>query len=105
MDKALLPLLDIEMKLAKDHDIKLQKFQNDKLLYESLRDKAKIQAKKHGTAPQLPPEPEEPQPERLIANDILHQKLGDILHWSPRGVAVVMDELVGLLETVEANGQ
>jgi hypothetical protein len=104
-EKALLPLLDIEMKLAKDHDINLQKFQNDKLLYEALRDNAKIQAKKHGTAPLLPPEPEKPQPERLIANDILHQKLGDILHWSPRGVAVVMDELVGLLETVEANGQ
>jgi hypothetical protein len=105
MDKALFPLLDIEMKLAKDHDIKLQKFRTDKLLYEAQLNNAKTQAKKTGTAPLLPPEPEEPQPERLIANDILYQKLGDILHWSPRGVAVVMDELVGLLETVEANGQ
>ena len=34
IDKALLPLLDIEMKLAKDHDINLQMFQNDKPLYD-----------------------------------------------------------------------
>jgi putative DNA primase/helicase len=40
-----------------------------------------------------------------VVNDSTYQKLGDILRGSPRGVAVVMDELVGLLETVEAKGQ
>ena len=105
MDKALVPLLEIERKLANDHVMKLQKFQSDKLVYDALLKKAKAQANKTGTASLFPLEPEEPQPERLVVNDSTYQKLGDILHWSPRGVAVVMDELVGLLETVEAKGQ
>ena len=105
MDKALVPLLEIEKKLATDHVMKLQKYQSDKLVYDALLKKAKAQANKTGTAPTLPQEPEEPQPERLLVNDITYQKLGDILQWSPRGVAAVADELVGLLENTDAKGQ
>jgi hypothetical protein len=105
MDKALAPLLEIEKKLANDHVVKLQKFQSDKLVYDAQLKRAKAQANKNQTAPIFSLEPEEPQPERLVVNDSTYQKLGDILHWSPRGVGVVMDELVGLLEAVEAKGQ
>jgi hypothetical protein len=105
MDKALVPLMEIEKQLANDHVSKLQKYQTDKVIYEAAVKNAKVMAAKTGLAPQLPTEPEEPQPERLVVNDSTYQKLGEILHWSPRGVAVVMDELVGLLEALDVKGQ
>jgi hypothetical protein len=40
-----------------------------------------------------------------MANDTTYQKLGEIHHWSPRGVAVVQDELVSLMESMETKGQ
>jgi hypothetical protein len=75
------------------------------LLHDALLKKAQAQAAKTGTVPSLPLPPEEPQPERLMTNDTTVQKLSDILRGSPRGVAVVMDELVGLLEGLGATGQ
>lgn len=53
----------------------------------------------------MPIAPEEPQPERLVVNDTTVPKLGEILRWSPRGVLVVRDELVGLLESLNADGR
>ena len=105
MNKALAPLLEIETKLADAHTQRLQKYQSDKLLHDALLKKAQNQATKTGTVPSLSLPPEEPQPERLITNDTTVQKLSEILRGSPRGVAVVRDELVGLLEGLEATSQ
>ncbi len=105
MNKALAPLLEIETKLADAHTQRLQKYQSDKLLHEALLKKAQTQAAKTGTVPSLSLPPEEPQPERLMTNDTTVQKLSDILRGSPRGVAVVRDELVGLLEGLDATTQ
>ncbi|MBT4934458.1 MAG: DUF3987 domain-containing protein [Rhodospirillaceae bacterium] len=105
MNKALFPLLEIETKLADAHTQRLQKHQSDKLLHDALLKKAQTQAAKTGTVPSLSLPPEEPQPERLMTNDTTVQKLSEILRGSPRGVAVVRDELVGLLEGLDATSQ
>jgi hypothetical protein len=104
MDKAITPLMVIEKGLANDHVLKLQKYQTDKHIYDALV--RKLKASSGGASPSLlPPKPEEPQPERLVVNDTSYQKLGEIHHWSPRGLIVCRDELVGLLEDVETKGQ
>ncbi len=105
IDKALAPLSKIETTLAANHAVKLSQYQAAQLIYEAQVAAAKKQAKTSQAVPPLPPKPEEPQPERLVVNDSTYQKLGDILQWSPRGVVVVMDELVGLLESLTAKGQ
>jgi hypothetical protein len=104
MDKAITPLMEIEKRLGNDHVLKLQKYQTDKHIYDALV--KKLKASSGGASPSLlPPRPEEPQPERLVVNDTSYQKLGEIHHWSPRGLIVCRDELVGLLEDVEDKGQ
>tara|TARA_R110002020_G_scaffold133084_1_gene297000 strand:- start:459 stop:1976 length:1518 start_codon:yes stop_codon:yes gene_type:complete len=42
-------------------------------------------------------EPEEPQAERLVVNDVTPEKLAEICSYSPNGILTVRDELVGLL--------
>jgi putative DNA primase/helicase len=54
---------------------------------------------------QLPVEPEEPQPLRLLLNDATYQKLGELLSGNPHGVMVFQDELSGLLVRLDGEGQ
>ncbi|MDA9022559.1 DUF3987 domain-containing protein [Alphaproteobacteria bacterium] len=103
--KALMPLKAIEERLASDHQLKLQQHQADLLIYDAAMKRAKGNAAKGHPVQNVPVKPECPEAERLMTNDTTYQKLGDILHWSPRGVAVIQDELVGLLEGMNAKGQ
>ena len=54
---------------------------------------------------QIPVQPEEPQPPRLLLNDATYQKLGQVLGGNPHGVMVFQDELSGLLVRLDADGQ
>lgn len=105
LNKALMPLHVIEEQLATVYQTKLQQHQAALLMYDAAIKKAKAQAAKSQPIQNIPIKPECPEAERLMTNDTTYQKLGDILHWSPRGVAVVQDELVGLLEGMETKGQ
>lgn len=105
MSRALAPLSQIETDLATAFETKRQQYATDKVRYEAEYDKAKKEIKNGTVGVMLPPEPEEPQPERLVVNDSTYQKLTEILRNSPRGVLVVRDELVSLLTGLASEGQ
>ncbi len=100
-----MPLHVIEQQLASAHQLKLQQHQVALFAFEAAIAQAKANAKKAQPPQNVPMKPECPEAERVMTNDTTYQKLGDILHWSPRGVAIVQDELVGLLEGMETKGQ
>lgn len=105
MDKAFNFVKPLEDDMVADHQARLQKYHIDKINYDAILAQAKKAAVGGAPMPTLPPEPQRPEPERLIVNDSTYQKLADLLQWSPRGVLVERDELVGLLETLESQGQ
>lgn len=105
IQKATRPLAALEATMAKAFEGKQQQYAADKILYEALLTNAKASAKKNGAVGLVPMEPEAPQPERLLANDSTVQKLGDLLRYSPRGILVLRDEVVSLLEQLGAVGQ
>jgi hypothetical protein len=49
--------------------------------------------------------PEEPKPRRYIVNDSTVEKLGVLLNQNPNGLMVFRDELSGLLELLDREGQ
>ena len=105
MDKGVVHLKSLEDDMDAAHQLNVQKYATDKIIYDAAVQTAKAAAKAGRQVPTLPPEPKPPEPERLVANDSTYQKLTDILQWSPRGVLVLKDELVGLLESLASDGQ
>lgn len=53
----------------------------------------------------VPPEPVEPKQERYMVHDTTYQALGAILANNPRGVLALSDELSGLLQSLDTQGQ
>lgn len=104
-DAALRPLTLIEGQLVRAYDTKRQQYALDKMAYDAAIAGARKAAAKGQAVSTLPAEPEEPQPERLLVNDSTVQKLGEILRWSPFGVLIARDELVSLMEQLNADGQ
>lgn len=64
-----------------------------------------LAAFKVGKLTTIPLEPVEPKKPRLIVNDTTYQALGEILAANPRGVLVHGDELSGLLQSLDTQGQ
>jgi hypothetical protein len=102
---AMRPLSFLESEMVKVYEAKRQQYALDRVAYEGALAQARKSAAKGHAVASLPPEPEEPQPERLVVNDSTVQKLGEILRWSPLGVLVARDELVSLMEQLGAEGQ
>lgn len=105
LTKALAPLQAIEEHLAANFHTVLQRYEVDKIAYQQAKKLAEDAARNNLPIPPVPLAPQMPQPERLVVNDFSYQKLGDIHHWSPRGVAVVSDEIVGVMNAMETKGQ
>lgn len=105
MNKAMVHLDPIEAGMDAAHQQNLHSYTANKIAYDALLYAAKKAAKTGGPVAPLPPEPQSPEPERLVVHDSTYQKLTDILQWSPRGVLVARDELVGLLEFLASEGQ
>lgn len=82
-------------------------YEIDKMTYEASKKNIEAQIKKGATIlpHQFPVQPDEPQPPRLLLNDTTYQKLGQVLSGNPHGVLVFQDELSGLLERLNADGQ
>ena len=53
----------------------------------------------------IPVEPIPPKPERYVVHDTTYQALGEILSKNPRGVLALSDELSGLLQSLDTQGQ
>ena len=107
MDAGLKPLSILESELAeafatqkRDHSLRVLEYQVAKGKTEkAIKSGAVVRPE------EMPIEPEEPKPERLVINDATVAKLGDVLRWSPRGVLAVRDELTGWLETLSGDGR
>lgn len=97
-------LKSVEDVLDREFKVAFNQYTTDKIRYDSALKKAKAEIAK-GNNTQLPTEPEPPLQERLVVNDVTVQKLAEILNASPNGVIVERDEVVALLESLEANGQ
>lgn len=104
IEKGTRPLTRIEAEMQKEFEQKLAQHTANKIIYEAQMKQAKAAASK-GLPVTVQVEPEEPKPERILVNDSTAQMLGEILRHSPRGVLVLRDELVSLLESLAADGQ
>lgn len=107
LSEVLRPLGTLEQQAHQDHQKALQQYHADKLLHEIALSKLKESAKKQGTP--IPPAavagPDEPAPVRHVVNDTTVEKLGEILAHNPHGVLAYRDELVGMLRSLDAEGQ
>ena len=101
------PLQALEEEMQQEHQTQLRDYDFEKLLYQA--DKKKIEAQlkkgKQVRPEEMPLEPEQPKPERLITNDSTTQKLGMLCASSPRGLLVFRDELTGWMESLNAHGR
>lgn len=104
ISRATYPLTMIEETMAEAFEKRRAQHASEKLQYEVAMAGARAAAKK-GETIELPVEPEEPKPERLLVNDSTYQQLTEILRHSPRGVMVTRDELIALLVMLSAEGQ
>jgi len=105
--QVLLPLRRLESQALAAFTATRAQFDLDKMLYEADRKQIEAQIKKGATilAGQLPVPPEEPQPPRYLLNDATYQKLGAVLGGNPHGLMVFQDEMSGLLQRLDSDGQ
>jgi hypothetical protein len=105
--QVLLPLRRLESQALTAFTATRAQFDLDKMLYEANRKQIEAQIKKGATIlpGQLPVPPEEPQPPRYLLNDATYQKLGAVLGGNPHGLMVFQDEMSGLLQRLDSDGQ
>ncbi|MEI7955738.1 MAG: DUF3987 domain-containing protein [Verrucomicrobiota bacterium] len=105
--QVLLPLRRLESQALAAFTATRAQFELDKMLYEANRKQIEAQIKKGATIHpgQLPVPPEEPQPPRYLLNDATYQKLGAVLGGNPHGLMVFQDEMSGLLQRLDSDGQ
>ena len=107
LSEVLGPLKKIEAELQNAFPAVKAKFEIDRLIYEATKKQITAQIAKNGGTwtGSMPPEPEVPQPLRVIVSDATYQKLGQVLSGNPHGVLVFQDELSGLLKRLDSDGQ
>ncbi len=107
LSEVLGPLKKIEAELQDAFPTVKARYEGERLVYEATKKQITSQIAKNGGAwtGTLPPEPEPPQPQRVIVSDATYQKLGQILSGNPNGVLVFQDELSGLLKRLDSDGQ
>ena len=105
--QVLLPLRRLESQALTAFTTTRAQFELDKMFYDANRRHIETQIKKGATIlpGQLPVSPEEPQPPRYLLNDATYQKLGAVLSGNPHGLMVFQDELSGLLQRLDSDGQ
>jgi len=95
------PTRALETKAAKNNQELHAKYRDELLQYET----EVSTSKKNKIARLTLSEPVEPKPERLIVNDTTYQKLGEILQHNPSGLMVLSDEVSGLIQSLDTQGQ
>jgi putative DNA primase/helicase len=101
------PVKKIESEMQDAFALTKSKYEFDRFLYDAAKKQLSSQIVKNGGkwSGELPQEPEQPQPQRIIVSDSTYQKLGQVLSGNPHGVLVFQDELSGLLKRLDSDGQ
>jgi putative DNA primase/helicase len=104
----------LEIAARKRHEQEMREYEN-KCLVAELQKEAKKQAVKDAIKKKLDPlevaeqysveEPKAPKPKRYLINDTTVEKLGELLNLNPTGLTVFRDELIGLLRSLDKEGQ
>ena len=97
-------LKQLERELDACNRAKRDEYEVAKVRYEVELAEFKKLVKSGATGVVVPQPPEEPKPERMIANDSTVAKLGEICAASRRGITVIRDEITGLLSQLRAPG-
>lgn len=114
LQEPLKPLRRMEAEAAKEHKALLRQHQAAYLIASEqrkvARDKIRKALKTGGDASEqadalMADGQDEPTRKRYMANDASVEKLGEILNENPNGVLVFRDELVGLLKSLDKEGQ
>ena len=100
LNAALAPIRDLEASALEKYKFAYSQYKADSDQY-----KSDLLEWKQKTSKTLPMEPIEPKPERYVVHDTTYQKLGEILANNPRGVLALSDELSGLLQSLDTQGQ
>jgi hypothetical protein len=97
---SLKPLQYLEETAATQYKQELAQYLQDKAHF----DKA-MASFKAGKLAAFPLEPTKPTKSRFIVNDVTYQALGEILENNPSGILALADELSGLLQSLDTQGQ
>jgi hypothetical protein len=97
---SLKPLQHLEETAATQYKQELAQYLQDKAHF----DKA-MSSFKAGKLAVFPLEPTKPTKSRFIVNDVTYQALGEILENNPSGILALADELSGLLQSLDTQGQ
>ena len=97
---SLKPLQHLEETAATKYKQELAQYLQDKAHF----DKA-MAGFKAGKLAVFPLEPTKPTKSRFIVNDVTYQALGEILESNPSGILALADELSGLLQSLDTQGQ
>jgi putative DNA primase/helicase len=97
---SLKPLQYLEETAATQYKQELAQYLQDKVHF----DKA-MASFKAGKLAVFPLEPTKPTKSRFIVNDVTYQALGEILENNPSGILALADELSGLLQSLDTQGQ
>jgi hypothetical protein len=97
---SLKPLQYLEETAATQYKQELAQYLQDKAHF----DKA-MASFKAGKLAVFPLEPTKPTKSRFIVNDVTYQALGEILENNPSGILALADELSGLLQSLDTQGQ
>lgn len=97
---SLKPLQHLEETAATQYKQELAPYLQDKSHF----DKA-MSSFKAGKLAVFPLEPTKPTKSRFIVNDVTYQALGEILENNPSGILALADELSGLLQSLDTQGQ
>ncbi len=93
---ALKPIQHLEEQAAVKYKHDYAQYKKDKAAFDSAMKKPK------GATPE---EPVEPVKKRYLVNDVTYQALGEILSNNPQGILALSDELSGLLQSLDSQGQ
>lgn len=105
--QVLSPLKNLEATALAGFEMERAKFKIARMQYDAAMKHLAGNATKGNqiATDQLPVEPEEPQPPRLLLMDATYQKLGLVLSGNPHGVMTFQDELSGLMVRLDSDGQ
>jgi hypothetical protein len=111
MQEALKPIRRLEVDAGKLNEASLKDYEDKLASFKNKKDVAaecernRLRGKKDVPNVEVGDAPKEPELLRYVTNDTTYEKLGEILVANPRGILVVRDELVSLLQTLDREDQ
>jgi hypothetical protein len=91
-----------QAKMKRQYDLAKEKYRNQLDVYEAKRKSWIAQRAKGDTDAGEPAKPEKPREPRLLTNDYTNEGLAEILCDNPRGILILMDEIMALFGGFDA---